>query len=233
MTQRIAIVTGGNRGIGLEICRQLARKQIQVILTSRDEAKGKAAAAELANEGQVSSELLDVADPASVLGFCERIQRQYGQIDILVNNAGIAIDQQREQRSVFNVELATIQETFATNVYGPLQLIQGLFPLMRQGGRIVNLSSGLGQLSEMGGGNTAYRLSKVALNALTKIVDAELHEAQIKINSVCPGWVRTEMGGAGATRSVEQGADTAVWLATLPEDGPSGGFFRDRQKIDW
>ncbi len=229
----LAVVTGGNRGIGLEICRQLAHKGFHVILTSRDADKGRKAAESLSQTGKVSSEELDVASADSIQAFCERISSQYGHLEVLVNNAGIMIDGQRKQSSVFDVEASTIQDTMQTNVYGPLQLIQGLIPLMKQHGRIVNLSSGMGQLSSMGGGGTAYRLSKAALNALTLIVNAELHNPQIKINSMCPGWVRTDMGGTHASRSVEQGADTAVWLATLPEDGPSGGFFRDRQQIDW
>ncbi|PKL76114.1 MAG: short-chain dehydrogenase, partial [Candidatus Melainabacteria bacterium HGW-Melainabacteria-1] len=234
--KQLAVVTGGNRGIGREICRQLAAKGIQVILTSRDLTKGQQAAAELAAAGgEVQAEQLDVASPASIQAFADRLKQNHQRLDILVNNAGILIDSQRQQRSVFEVGLDTVQETIATNVYGPLLLIQQLVPLMRQGGygRIVNVSSGMGQLSEMGGGTTAYRLSKVALNALTKIVHAELQDTRIKINSMCPGWVRTDMGGAGASRPVEQGADTAVWLATLDADGPSGGFFRDRQAIDW
>lgn len=229
----LAVVTGGNRGIGLEICRQLARKGFHVLLTSRDADKGREAAASLAHEGQVSAEVLDVASPESISAFCERVASQHGHLEVLVNNAGIMIDNSRQQRSVFETQLDTLQDTMQTNVYGPLLLIQGLVPLMKDRGRIVNISSGLGQLSDMGGGSTAYRISKVSLNALTRIVAGELRSSNIKINSMCPGWVRTDMGGENASRSVEQGADTAVWLATLPEDGPSGGFFRDRQKIDW
>lgn len=237
MSQQIAVVTGANRGIGFEISRQLAAKGIKVILTSRDAVKGEQAVQELTSQGlDVESMVLNVAWPDSIQKFSQALIQKHGRVDILVNNAGILIDRQRQQPSVFDVELSTIQQTLETNVYGPLLLIQALVPLMqKQGyGRIVNISSGMGQLSDMGGGHAAYRLSKVSLNALTRIVDAELKDTQhVKINTMCPGWVRTDMGGAHASRSVEQGADTAVWLATLPEDGPSGGFFRDRQRIEW
>ncbi|HEY9842536.1 MAG: SDR family oxidoreductase [Candidatus Sericytochromatia bacterium] len=236
MNQQLALVTGGNRGLGLEICRQLAKKGIQVILTSRDAAKGEAAVAELAGEGlTVEHHVLDVASGESIAALTEWVKQTYGHLEILVNNAGIMIDSGRGQRSVFEVTPETLHETMLTNVYGPLQLIQQLLPLMRKGGygRIVNMSSGMGQLSDMGGGFTGYRLSKVSLNALTRIVNAELPDANIKINTMCPGWVRTDMGGPNATRSLEQGADTAVWLATLSEHGPSGSFYRDRQPISW
>jgi len=152
-----------------------------------------------------------------------------------VNNAGVFLDNKTGENSVFKVGVDTIQETLQTNLYGPLQLIQQLVPLMQKQsyGRIVNLSSGMGQLSDMGGGSTAYRISKTSLNALTKIVHAELKTDQIKINAVCPGWVKTDMGGENASRSVSEGADTAVWLATLNANGPNGGFFRDRRPLEW
>lgn len=235
--KRIAVVTGGNRGIGLEICRQLARqKEIQVVLTSRDLSKGQAAAQQLAEEGlQVEVFQLDMTAASEMAALAQWLKQTYGRLDILVNNAGVLLDQQRGQSSVFTIQLDTLQETMASNVYGPLLLCQALVPLMKANGygRIVNLSSGMGQLSDMGGGYTAYRFSKVALNALTRILAAELHDSPILVNCMCPGWVKTEMGGPGANRSVEQGADTAVWLATLPNDGPTGMFFRDRSPISW
>lgn len=236
MKPQLALVTGGNRGIGLEICRQLAGKGIQVILTSRDAAKGQAAVEQLAGEGlTVSYHVLDMTSSASIAALGSWLTETHGHLEILINNAGIMLDNERGQRSVMDVTPETLHETMITNVYGPLQLIQQVLPLMRKGayGRIVNLSSGMGQLSDMGGGFTGYRLSKVSLNALTRIVAAEVSEPNIKINTMCPGWVRTDMGGPHATRSLAQGADTAIWLATLSEHGPSGGFYRDRQPISW
>jgi NAD(P)-dependent dehydrogenase (short-subunit alcohol dehydrogenase family) len=159
-------------------------------------------------------------------GACNRI-------DILVNNAGILVD--RRGASVLDVPVETMRATFETNSYAPLQISQALVPLMRERGygRIVNVSSGLGQLESIGDGTPAYRASKAALNVLTLMLAAATKGSGILVNSMCPGWVRTDMGGANATRSVEKGAETAVWLATLPDDGPTGGFFRDRKPIAW
>lgn len=236
MSELLAVVTGGNRGIGFEISRQLAKQGMQVILTSRDADKGAAAVAALAAEGlNVSSHVLDVASSESIAAFGRWLAETHGHVEVLINNAGIMIDNSRGERSVLDATPATLHETMVTNVYGPLQLIQQVLPLMRKTGygRIVNVSSGMGQLSDMGGGFAGYRLSKVSLNALTRMVNAELPDGNIKINTMCPGWVRTDMGGANAGRSPEQGADTAVWLATLSEHGPSGGFYRDRRPISW
>lgn len=237
MRQSIALVSGGNRGIGKEICKQLAEKGMLVLLGCRDRAQGEAAAAEIHEQvgGEIEVLELDVSSAESIQAVAEQIKSKYGRLDVLVNNAGVFLDKQKDENSVFKVSVDTIQQTLQTNLYGPLQLIQQLVPLMQKQsyGRIVNLSSGMGQLNDMGGGSTAYRISKTSLNALTKIVHAELKSDQIKINSVCPGWVKTDMGGENAKRSVTQGADTAVWLATLNANGPNGGFFRDRQLLDW
>jgi len=238
--QKIAVVTGANRGIGFEICRQLARKKdILVILTSRDEKKGLKACEELQKkELPVRFEELDVASAASIQRFAQKIKKDYGRCDILINNAGILIDRESDDvnySGILETKVETIRKTMETNVYGPLLLCQALVPLMKKNnyGRIVNLSSGMGQLSDMGGGYTGYRLSKVSINALTRIWTAELKDKNILVNSMCPGWVKTEMGGSEATRSVEEGADTAVWLAILPDNGPRGKFFRDRKEIPW
>ena len=157
----------------------------------------------------------------------------YGRTDILINNAGIMIDPRGSR--LLDSELKTYRDTLETNAFGPLLITQALLPLMkkRNYGRIVNLSSGRGQLSEMGSGTPAYRISKTALNALTRIVAAETRGSNILVNSLRPGWVKTDMGGPYAPRTVAQGADTAVWLATLPDGGPTGGFFRDRKPIPW
>jgi NAD(P)-dependent dehydrogenase (short-subunit alcohol dehydrogenase family) len=164
------------------------------------------------------------------------VQRLYGRCDVLVNNAAILIDGPNQfEASLFDLSSGMVRQTFETNVLGPMRLIQAVGPIMRvQGyGRIVNISSGAGQLTDMGMGYPAYRMSKSALNALTRITAVELANNGVKVNACCPGWVRTDMGGPTATRSVEEGADTPVWLATLPEDGPTGGFFRDRKPIPW
>ncbi len=234
MTSPIALVTGANRGIGYETCRQLADQGFQVILTSRDPAKGEAAAKTLRGAGKTVDFLpLDVTDAASAAQLAQVVRSQYGRLDVLVNNAAVYLD---EGVSVFDIDESTLHTTIETNLYGPFHLCRAFAPMMRaqRYGRIVNVSSTSGQLNSMGGRTASYAMSKAALNALTCIVAAELRGAgDIKVNSVCPGWVRTDMGGPGAPRSVQQGADTIIWLATLPADGPSGGFFRDRKPIPW
>ncbi len=234
---RIALVTGANRGIGFEIVRQLARQGLIAVLGARDPEKGKAAAATLASEGlEPAVVALDVTDGDSVRDAVAAVMELYGRIDVLVNNAAILKEGfLPEDASVFDAPVELVIETFQTNTVGPLRLIQAVVPHMktRGYGRVVNLSSGAGQLADMGGGYPAYRMSKAALNALTRMTAAELGPGDIKVNSMCPGWVKTEMGGPNATRPVEKGAETAVWLATLPEDGPTGGFFRDMKPIPW
>jgi NAD(P)-dependent dehydrogenase (short-subunit alcohol dehydrogenase family) len=229
MDKRIAVVTGANRGIGLEICRQLAKTGMHVVLTARDKAKGEAAAKKL----DIESHPLDVDSDESVKAFARWIKDTHGRCDVLVNNAGVMLDPRGSR--VLDSKIETYRETLETNLLGPLRMIQAIAPLMKEQGygRIVNMSSGQGQLSEMGVGTPAYRVSKTALNALTRTTAADLHGSGILVNAMCPGWVRTDMGGPGAPRSVEQGADTAVWLATLPAKGPSGGYFRDRKQIPW
>lgn len=234
---RVALVTGANRGIGFEIVRQLARLGVMTIMGSRSLEKGEQAAQQLASEGLEPAVVqLDVDDPQSVRLAVDKARDLFGRIDILVNNAGIVLDGPRAASpTVENVQLSVVQRTFATNVYGPLLMIQAVLPLMKEAGygRIVNISSGLGQLSDMGGGYPAYRMSKAALNALTRNLAADLGPGDIKVNAMCPGWVRTDMGGPNAERTPEQGAETAVWLAMLDETGPTGGFFRDKKPIPW
>jgi NAD(P)-dependent dehydrogenase (short-subunit alcohol dehydrogenase family) len=234
---RIALVTGANRGIGLEIVKQLSRAGLMAVLASRDVEKGREAAAKLASEGlEPPAVALDVTNEESIRAAVEEVLRLFGRIDVLVNNAGILKEGFTPQESkVLDVSPDLVLQTYLTNTVGPLRMIQAVVPIMQKGGygRVVNMSSGAGQLSEMGPGFPAYRMSKAALNALTRVSAAELGPAPIKVNALCPGWVRTDMGGPNATRPVEKGAETAVWLATLPETGPTGGFFRDMAPIPW
>ena len=232
--KRIALVTGGNRGIGFAICRGLAKAGLGVVLTARDVAEGRAAVKALQEE-QLEAEFqrVDVTSCRSIRACVAAVADRRGRIDVLVNNAGIMIDPRGSR--FLDSKLDTYRDTLETNFFGPLQLSQAVIPLMKANnyGRIVNVSSGLGQLADMGTGTPAYRISKVAINALTRIVSAEFGESNILVNSMCPGWVQTRMGGERAPRTPEEGADTAVWLATLPDGGPTGGFYRDRQPIPW
>lgn len=238
--KKVAVITGANRGIGFEICRQLAQKDFQVILTSRDEQRGRAACQKLQGEGlTVQFHQLDVSDSASVNELREFIEKKYERCDVLVNNAGVFPDSTNASAndwpSIFDTPIETMRTAMETNVYGPMLLCQAFAPSMKKNnyGRIVNLSSGMGQLTHMGGHCPAYRVSKTSINALTRIVSEETLEQNILVNSMCPGWVKTDMGGPGATRELSEGADTAVWLATLPDNGPRGRFFRDRKEFEW
>jgi len=234
MADRVAVVTGANRGIGFAVARQLARRGVLVVLTARDPARGEAARAMLAAEGlAVSFHPLDVRDPAQARSLAARLEAEHDRLDILVNSAGILPDPKGAR--VATLDPAVLREALETNAVGALAVTQALLPLMRRRGygRIVNLSSELGQLESMGAGTPAYRISKAALNALTRTLAAELSGTNIKVNALSPGWVRTDMGGTSAPRSPEEGADTAVWLALLPDDGPTGGFFKDRKPIGW
>ena len=234
---RIAVVTGANRGIGREIARQLAQRGLLVILTARDLAKAEAAAAEFKRDGlDVAVEHLDVTRADSIAAAIGNIESAHGPIDVLVNNAAILIDAPGGfSASLFDMTDETARRTWDTNVLGPSALIRAIVPgmLSRGYGRVVNLSSLAGQLAGMGSGFPAYRMSKTALNALTRIAAAEAGKGNVKINACSPGWVRTELGGPGASRTVEKGAETAVWLATLGPDGPTGGFFHDKAPVAW
>jgi NAD(P)-dependent dehydrogenase (short-subunit alcohol dehydrogenase family) len=232
-TERFALVTGGNRGIGLQICRQLAGRGLNVFLGSRDPGKGAAAVEALARDGlTLVACTLDVTRPEEIEAVRQQVESTCGRLDVLVNNAGIYLD---EEASALALPMTDFRQTMETNFFGPLMVCRAFSAVMRRQryGRIVNVSSGYGAMSEMGAGAPAYRLSKVALNALTRILADELGGGDIQVNAVCPGWVHTEMGGPEAPRTPAQGADTAVWLATQPAGGPSGGFFRNRRRIPW
>lgn len=226
-SHKTALVTGANRGIGLAIARQLAEQGHVVFLGSRDLASGEEAAKSIGHG--VTAIQLDVASPESIEAAIEEISRSGRTVDILVNNAGVI-----HQGTLLELADADIEASIAVHVTGPLRLIRALAPGMvdRGFGRIVNVSSGWGSFAEGLGGPAAYGVTKAALNALTVRLAQELPDT-IKVNAMCPGWVRTRMGGEGATRTPDQGADTAAWLATLPDSGPTGGFFRDRKPIQW
>jgi NAD(P)-dependent dehydrogenase (short-subunit alcohol dehydrogenase family) len=227
---RVALVSGGNRGIGLEVCRQLDERGYTVVMGSRDGEKGRIAAEGL--EWNVIPQQLDVADAGSVDRMAAFIEEEFGQLDILVNNAGISNDE--GQRGV-DADLDRVKESLEANLFGAWRLCEMAIPLMRRNGygRIVNVSTGLAALEDMGGGSPGYRVSKTALNALTRILASELRGSGILVNAINPGWVQTDMGGSGATRSVEEGAEALVWAATLPNSGPTGGFFQDRRPVPW
>jgi NAD(P)-dependent dehydrogenase (short-subunit alcohol dehydrogenase family) len=231
---KIALVSGGNRGLGYEVVRQLAALGHTVILGARNSKKGQAATRRLAAHasGRVVAKLLDVSDPKSVEDLAGEITEEFGRLDILVNNAGIHYDTWQTATKA-DIE-GTVHEAFETNLFGAWRLIEAFTPMMRphRWGRIVNVSSEAGSLASMGAGTPAYSTSKAALNALTRIAAAELRSSGVLVNAVCPGWVATDMGGAGG-RPVEEGAAGITWAATLPDDGPTGGFFRDREPIEW
>jgi len=228
--RRVALVTGANRGIGREVARQLADLGHQVLLGARDAAKGEAAAAEIAAsgvDGSVTPLELDVSSPASIERAAERVAADPGRLDVLVNNAGVGLD---FGVSGVDPDWEKMQATLETSFFGAYRLAIALLGLLRRSEhpRIVNVSSGMGGVAEMGGWSPGYRVSKASMNAMTRILSTELAGEGFKVNSACPGFVATDMGSPmGAQKPVEEGAAGIVWLATLPDDGPSGGFFRD------
>ncbi|HYE76499.1 MAG TPA: SDR family oxidoreductase [bacterium] len=233
-TQRTVLVTGGTRGLGLETCRQLAAQGYRVLLTGRTLEAAEARVGEL--DGELHALQLDVTDEASRAACAEAVQGQFGGVDVLVNNAGVMESWgDGGWPKLFDMPTEIFERTLAANLHGPVRMCQLLVPgMVRRGhGRVVNVSSGMGQFAEMGGGHAAYRISKAALNALTVVLANEVKGSGVLVNAVCPGWVRTDMGGPGAPRDVAEGADTIVWLATLPAGGPTGQFFRDRKPIAW
>lgn len=226
-----AIVTGANRGIGFEVCRQLAQQGCEVLLTARDAKSGKAAAKALQSENlTVSFYPLDVRHDGSIYSLMAYVKDKWGTVDILVNNAGVFLDKGTRARDLVGLPF---DRTFQTNVRGPMLLTQSVIPMMeRQGyGRIVNISSQMASIAHMGKGSAAYRMSKTSLNAFTRIIAQEVDDKAIKINAIDPGWVQTDMGGEQAPRTPQQAAKGIVWAAMLPEDGPSGGFFHDKKPL--
>jgi len=232
-TQRTALVTGGNRGIGLAICDGLADRGLHVVMGSRDESNGEEAAAPIRERGgSVRVEQLDVVETASIEACAERLAADDVTVDVLVNNAGVY-----PEGDALATSIDQLDEAWTVNTRGPWLMVKAFVPDMvdRGYGRVVNVSSGSGSFGEgMDTNHAAYSASKAALNALTMTLDNTLPEGpDVKVNSMGPGWVHTRMGGESAPRTPEEGADTALWLATLPENGPSGGFFRDREQIPW
>ena len=231
---RIALVTGGNRGIGFESCRQLAQLGSKVLLGARDLNKGKSAAYQL-NEKEgldVKFYQLDVSDQNSISRVVKEVDKEFGKLDVLVNNAAILYD---TWQKAIDADLEVVKDALRTNLFGPWRMSQAFIPMMKANryGRIVNVSSLAGSLQYTNyGGTPAYNISKAALNMLTRKLAAELANTGILVNSVDPGWVATDMGGHGG-RPVQEGAEGIVWAATLPDDGPSGGFFCDGKAVPW
>jgi NAD(P)-dependent dehydrogenase (short-subunit alcohol dehydrogenase family) len=234
MDKRLILVTGGNRGLGLETCRELAKAGHEVILTSRDAKKGEEQVKALRAEGGTLHFLsLDIADSGSIQALVKQIQQKWGRLDVLINNAGILLDKDAKKSPEAHRQL--LEETLTTNVVGTYELCDRLAPLMKEKGygRIVNVSSGLGQLSEPHSEYAAYSISKTALNAVTVVFANQYQGTNVLINSVCPGWVKTDMGGESAPRSLQEGVSGIIWAATLPDQGPTGKFFRDGKPINW
>jgi NAD(P)-dependent dehydrogenase (short-subunit alcohol dehydrogenase family) len=226
----VALVTGGNRGIGREVARQLCGSGWTVIIGSRDRVLGERAAADADPGGRAYVCQLDVADPRSVAGAAEWADGEFGRVDVVINNA--AIDYDTDQLAI-TADLDRVSRALDTNLLGAWRVSQAFIPLLRRSPhpRIVNVSSEAGAISEMTGGTPGYAVSKAALNALTRILAAELRNSGVLVNAVCPGWTDTDMGRGG--RPVEAGAASVVWAAMLPDDGPTGGFFRDGRELPW
>jgi NAD(P)-dependent dehydrogenase (short-subunit alcohol dehydrogenase family) len=241
---KVALVTGGNKGIGLVTVKELAALGYTVLLGARDKKKGEEAAASVPKgNGEVRAVEIDVENYGHHKALRTLIEKDYGKLDVLINNAGIMIDDRSKGNNTTTVPIADIRKTIETNVYAPIALTQELLPLIRKSpaGRIVNLSSILASLtlhatkgSPIYSAKTfAYDMSKAALNSFTIHLAAELADTPIKVNSAHPGWVKTDMGGKNAPMKLEDGAKTSVWLATLPPDGPTGGFFHEHETLPW
>lgn len=233
MEQKLAIVTGANRGIGFETTKQLSALGVRVILTARDSEKGEHAREILLQKNEnVLFHQLDVTKQESVDRLLDYVQKEFGKLDILINNAGVFMDQ---GEGGLDADIDKVIETFIVNTIGPLRLCRAFIPLMIKNnfGRVVNVSSGMGQLTNMTGKWPGYRMSKAALNAVTRVFADEVQGKNITVNSVCPGWTKTDLGGPDAPRTPEEAADTILWLATLDANEPNGGFFQNREHIAW
>lgn len=232
-TPRTALITGANKGIGFETARQLAQRGWRVVIGARNKDAGAKAAANVAKDGgSVSALEIDVSDSESIKRAAADFGRQFDRLDVLINNAGIYRD---AGINILAVSRQQVTDTFQTNTFGPIEVTQRFLPYLRKGrdARVINVSSGYGQLDGLSAEVPSYCLSKLTLNGVTIMLNAALGSEGIAVNSMCPGWVRTDMGGSGAPRSVEQGADTAVWLADEADQKLTGKFFRDRSEIPW
>lgn len=232
MENKIVLISGSNRGIGFATAKELVKKGYRVILSARKEEAGQKALEKLGNPENLYFHLLDVSSEKSVEEVKRYIKNTFGRLDVLINNAGINYD---TWHSAENADLEEVQQTLNTNLFGAWRLAQAFIPLMKEHryGRIVNVSSGAGAFFEMSGGTPGYSISKAAMNVLTVKLASDLRGENILINAVCPGWVRTNMGGMAAPRSPQKGAETIIWAAELPNNGPSGRFFRDKKEINW
>ncbi|MFL0373046.1 SDR family oxidoreductase [Paenibacillus amylolyticus] len=233
LNKQVALVTGGNRGIGYELVKQLAQAGFRVILASRDPESGRRAEQKLKESNlDVSFITMDVSNQDSIHQAASAVNEQYGKLDVLINNAGVYLD---ENKQLLTMDPSLLENTIQTNFLGVYHVVRSFIPLMKkQGyGRIINVSSEMGAMRDMSSrGTGAYRVSKLALNGLTQLLAAEL-QGDIKINAVCPGWVSSDMGGPSAPRTPKQAAQSILWLATIGPDGPSGGFFRDGKPLKW
>jgi NAD(P)-dependent dehydrogenase (short-subunit alcohol dehydrogenase family) len=227
---KTVLITGGNRGIGFEIARQLGAAGFHVYIGARSEEAGTQAVEKLQKENmQASFLLIDVSDRKSVFSAAEVFALKEKTLDVLINNAGIMLD----HGTALSLTQDVLEKTFATNTFGPVSVIQAFLPFLKEGSRIINVSSGLGSLTEMGEYSAAYSISKTALNAVTRQFAASLKSKGIAVNSVCPGWVKTELGGASAPREIPKGAETPVWLATEAPITLTGKYLRDKQELPW
>ncbi|MEK6780333.1 MAG: SDR family NAD(P)-dependent oxidoreductase [Bacteroidota bacterium] len=228
LNQKVILITGANRGIGKEIARQMAKKDWQVIVTARDHSKAHQVATEIGSNAWGMQ--LDVLDETSIMEAASMVDKKQGKLDVLVNNAGVI-----GNHAMLDFDLNQITNVMGTNLMGPVRTSKYFMSLLKKSeeGRIINISSGMGEMASLNhGGYGAYRLSKAALNSFTMLLASELVDTKLKAFSMCPGWVKTEMGGKNAPRSLEKGAETAIWLAT-EKNVVSGKFYRDKKVIDW
>lgn len=232
--QRTALITGANKGIGKEIARQLAQHGFAVFIGARDMAKGREAAEELCAAGfEATCIVLDVNDPVSIRTASGTFSQKADHLDVLVNNAGVLED---HGENILDLNVEMLDRTFKANVSGPIQVIQEFLQYLRKsptGGRIINVSSDAGSLTKMSTYAPAYSISKTALNAVTRQFAGALKGDNIAVNCVDPGWVRTDMGGPSASRPVEKGAETIVWLASEAPQSETGKFWHDKQEAEW
>ena len=226
--KKVILITGANRGIGLEVARQMKEKDYEVILTSRNVEQGEAAARDLG----LRYHPLDVVSAKSIAALKSHVETEFGRLDALINNAGILLDR---KASILDISEEKLRTMLDTNTLAPLMLTRAFLPMMLEQnyGRVVNVSSQLGAIGGFNDSTPAYRVSKLALNGITLMLADAVKGKNILVNSVHPGWVKTDMGGAEAPLGLDEGARGLVWAATLPDDGPQGGFFQDGKRIDW